>query len=1006
MPSPDFLYSRRQLRRSRLQDVLGLTRGAVDIRLHRNRLLEQLAAAADNPTPSFDTLSERTVDTVVSLALAEIDESAIDALIVVLLCVRVLAADGQFARLRLLAERLRSLSGRLVVEKPYMASAVEAFALALQARDRAAELLLEERLGISPTLRLGTVALGRSQIDDILMAATLQKLLREQDYAFAARAREAALATQNGILFTYLESIVSWREAVSKARPSVVLTKADHTFALDRVQDYLANRGIHVLYPPQITAIQEGATLDRDHVVSLPTSSGKTLIAEFRIVASLTRHPGTRAIYVAPYRMLARQVERSFRPGLARLGITVKDLGSGFDTSFLPNQIELPDVAICTPERLDALLRISGENTSAGIKAAMLFESTSVVVVDELQLIGRPGRGPRFEMILARLRSKYPAASILGLCAASAKADDLAQWLAGSDAIAGASRPTGTLEIVWETGGVLRQRVEPRPTAVAKIPRSRPLDDAADLILRLNARYRPVLVVEPTRPLAESLANKIAQLGPAIAAEWRSSLDPSELELLNIAVQEIRELLGGDHPLARLMENGIAFHHAGVPMHALIQIEQLAEMGILRVVSATTTVAEGADLPFRVVILPHLTFPGRSRRLERDLYLNIIGRAGRANVSVEGIVFVFDSSAPTLRNLVRDTLWSPAQSDTISGYIAQLDKSPRTLDDWTSYYDIQSQIMGWLGDGNSYVEDQPRVLAEKTLSWQQSTSAQRDSIVKLFSRAFDDLEARGYALAASPFQLTSRGRYARLTGLSAPTIARLERAIERGKGGWLQDLLNVRFLTPEIATHVARLLFESLEVAEKSLWLRRAAGGEDAKFELLARLADRSDVSFYDAPEYEVDISLVTSWMLGASYADIGNAAPVYPRANSLFGGVDESKRTSDATEYIGSLTYPASWVWSGVRVLARVVGADIPSFVGSAIEFGLPSEGATELVANAFLTRPAALAVTRIAGPDWISVRSWISGDIDTAVEELALTTLDRERLMNYRERLILTAG
>jgi len=98
MPVPDFHASRRQLRRSRIQDALGLRRDGVNVELHRNRLLEQLANAADNPVHEFDVLPNTTVDTVVSLALTEIEEKAAETLIVVLLCVGVLAADGQFAQ--------------------------------------------------------------------------------------------------------------------------------------------------------------------------------------------------------------------------------------------------------------------------------------------------------------------------------------------------------------------------------------------------------------------------------------------------------------------------------------------------------------------------------------------------------------------------------------------------------------------------------------------------------------------------------------------------------------------------------------------------------------------------------------------------------------------------------------------------------------------------------------------------------------------------------------------
>ena len=46
MAAPDFLEARRQLRRSRLEDALGL-KHSVNVNLYRNRLLEPLAMAAE-----------------------------------------------------------------------------------------------------------------------------------------------------------------------------------------------------------------------------------------------------------------------------------------------------------------------------------------------------------------------------------------------------------------------------------------------------------------------------------------------------------------------------------------------------------------------------------------------------------------------------------------------------------------------------------------------------------------------------------------------------------------------------------------------------------------------------------------------------------------------------------------------------------------------------------------------------------------------------------------------
>lgn len=578
--------------------------------------------------------------------------------------------------------------------------------------------------------------------------------------------------------------------------------------------------------------------------------------------------------------------------------------------------------------------------------------------------MGREGRGPRFELILARLRARYPAILVLGLCAATHGADEVANWLTGRDAIAGAKRPTGTLEIVWEVGGALRQRVAQRVVTVADLPRGRTAsDDAASLILRLKERYRPVLAVEASRPWAEGLAKRLVEKGAAAGSEWRDSLTRAESQDLSIAIEEVKALLGEGHPLANYMQHGAAFHHAGVPTHALQQIERLAAARLLRVVCATTTVAEGADLPFRAVVLPHLNFQGGSGRLDRDLYMNIIGRAGRANVYVEGVVFILDSDARTLKNVVRSSLWSNTTQDRIRGRLGAIGTTLRSINDWSNYNDAQSQIMGWLGDGDSYVEDQAAAFASKTFSWQEGSGPERERVVTLIDDSLVHLEESGYALAASPFQLTDRGRNARLTGLSVPSVARLERALAGSRDGWLRDLLHVSELDEPLSLHIARLVFQSIEVVEHSLWLRRVGSTDAAKFEALSNFADGDDGDFYGSSEYESDIALFSAWIRGASYVDLANLAPVYDRENALFGGSDESKRTSDATEYVGKLAYPATWTWSGVRVLAGDVGDELPSFVRAAIELGVPSEGAATLIQRSGLTRPGALSVARIAG-------------------------------------------
>ena len=164
----------------------------------------------------------------------------------------------------------------------------------------------------------------------------------------------------------------------------------------------------------------------------------------------------------------------------------------------------------------------------------------------------------------------------------------------------------------------------------------------------------------------------------------------------------------------------------------------------------------------------------------------------------------------------------------------------------------------------------------------------------------------------------------------------------------------------------------------------------------LTSLASDHAENFYDSDEHEKDIDLLSAWILGSSYADLAVIPPVYERLNALFGGKDESKRTSDATEYIGKLTYPASWVWSGARILAGSLGESFPSFIRDSIEWGLPSEAATQLVAHAAVTRPGAIAITRVTGPDWRSALTWVTDATEEELVALGLTALDVDRIIS----------
>ena len=76
------------------------------------------------------------------------------------------------------------------------------------------------------------------------------------------------------------------------------------------VADLLGEAGIESLYPPQAAAVEAGLLDGESVVASVPTASGKTLIAELAMLSALER--GGTALYVVPLRALASEKKTEF----------------------------------------------------------------------------------------------------------------------------------------------------------------------------------------------------------------------------------------------------------------------------------------------------------------------------------------------------------------------------------------------------------------------------------------------------------------------------------------------------------------------------------------------------------------------------------------------------------------------------------------------------------------------------------------------------------------------
>ena len=170
--------------------------------------------------------------------------------------------------------------------------------------------------------------------------------------------------------------------------------------------------GIDELYPPQKEAIESGFLDGKNLVLSIPTASGKTLIAELALMNETNK--GKKAIYLSPLRALASEKyeEMTEKYGkLAKIGIAIGEYDStGAD-------LKDYDILILTNEKMDALMRHGPE----------WLNDLGLVVIDEVHLIQDKGRGPTLEIVTTKLMDRNM--QFLALSATIENSDEIAKWL-------------------------------------------------------------------------------------------------------------------------------------------------------------------------------------------------------------------------------------------------------------------------------------------------------------------------------------------------------------------------------------------------------------------------------------------------------------------------------------------------------------------------------------------------------------------------------------------------
>ncbi len=682
------------------------------------------------------------------------------------------------------------------------------------------------------------------------------------------------------------------------------------------------DKAIFDVLPPQRRTLAEKGLLGssrRAMVVSLPTSSGKTLIAQFRILQALNQFddPGSEGwvAYLAPTRALVNQVTRQLRRDFGPLDIVVERVSPALEVDGVEMELLTETetdskfrVLVTTPEKLDLMLRQGWESK--------IGRPLTLVIVDEAHNLSSPRRGLKLELLLANINKECEYAQFLLLTPFISNAREVARWLGGQNS------EDISLALDWQPNDRAIGTVQ----AVQGAPLNGSSYDYSLAFESIHTTRKTIALEERVAfPKAEEIANtfsKVSNKGSiaAVAAQYLKQRGPvilmharpdwvwSLADHLKIVsnrkadvhadialVQRYLALeLGNEFPLIELLSFGIGIHHSGLPEEVRILIEWLFESSHLDFLVATTTIAQGINFPVSgVVMASHQYFsPDRPPEdMPPEDFWNIAGRAGRISQGQLGIVALAADSqdkASTLRTYINmntgelNSALIQMAIDAAAG-LDDLGRVVYSKPEWSSFLQYLAHTYRQMGEPATFLQQIEQVL-RGTLGFEKLRLRNLSVAQRLL------LGIENYAA-----EMTRPGQPLKLvdsTGFSLESINRIFR--EKGEldaNSWnsetlfasrdqtLRNMMGILLLVPELR--------DNLEAAT-------GGAGKDG-----SKLAD-----------------IVKDWVGGLTLPEI--AATHFQRE----GDDEVTAMTRCGQNLFGKLTQSASW---GLGALLSITASELP---------------------------------------------------------------------------------
>lgn len=697
-------------------------------------------------------------------------------------------------------------------------------------------------------------------------------------------------------------------------------------------------KGIIDLLPSQQQAI-ENNFLDPASsatVLQMPTSAGKTLLAEFSILQTKALIPEAKVIYIVPTRALINQVLNDLRADFKGINLSIEKSSGAIELDpseslFLESKI---DILIVTPEKFDLLIR----------KKHPVVDDISLVVVDEAHNLNDNNRGARLELLLAIIKRERPNTRFLLLTPFIPKKENgiaIKDWLAsGKNAIPPilvSWKPADKVFIgIWENKNDFKADVLPSLYGLNSKEGSTILIDKPDLV---STKKKDRITEFCARQFAETNKNILFLCRGRGTSDKKAKFLNDKLGLperksskIDLITKYIDEVIGEPTILTEVLKKGIAVHHAGLTPEIKQLVEHLIREKEVNYICATTTIAQGMNFPISSVFFD--TFiKGRSKPLTVSEFRNIAGRAGRTLIDNIGkIIFPFNSKenkekakfylksdAEEITSALLDLILT--SEEIINAFSSKENNTERSdlFRDNEPLSSLIQYIVHLLNvvDKDIYV-DELEELFKDSFGYYISNKNDRDKFIDICKRLYFYLQKN-----------TSKGilTFADKTGFSVPSVL---------------SIMNSKSSNPEIS--------DTDSWKPNVLFNKKNLKPMTDKISVIAQLREvKLGTDSSHAPfNPEIVAKILINWVNGDNISSLSNLHPYFKDG--------KSDRINNFITYLTQTTFKSSWGLSALEGIVNSKNDDIEdnSYIPSMVYYGVKSK---EAIALRMLGVPRALS-------------------------------------------------